>query len=115
MSPGEQLIDLVYIDDVIDAFMVASERLLTGKVNYYEDYAVSSGNPIRLRELVKLCEDLIGKKLPIQWGRRAYRTREVMSPWNRGKQIPGWEIKTGLIEGIRKTFQCSLLKEDSSE
>lgn len=32
MSPGEQQIDLVHVEDVVRAFMVASERLLAGEV-----------------------------------------------------------------------------------
>ncbi len=60
MSPGEQLIDIVYIDDVVDAFIIAAERLLNDKVEHYEDYAVSSGSPIKLRDLVKIYEEVIG-------------------------------------------------------
>jgi len=101
-SPGEQLIDIVYIDDVIDAFMLASERLLNGKVENYEEYTVSSGKPIKLRELVETYEKIIGKKLPIEWGGRSYRPREVMVPWNKGKRLPGWSVKVELEEGIKK-------------
>jgi nucleoside-diphosphate-sugar epimerase len=101
MSPGKQLIDIVYIDDVIDAFMIAGERLLNGKAKNHEDYAVSSGNPIRLKELVETYEKVIGKKLPIEWGGRPYRDREVMTPWNRGKRLDGWKAKVNLKEGIK--------------
>lgn len=102
MSPGEQLIDLVYIDDVIDAFMVAGERLLSNKAEKYEEYAVSSGNPIKLRDLVKIYEDFIGRRLPIEWGGRPYRVREVMVPWNKGKILSGWKAKVNLKDGIKK-------------
>lgn len=102
MSPGEQLIDIVYIDDVVDAFMIAAERLLSGKVDKCEDYAVSSGKPIKLKSLVEAYEKVIAKKLPIKWGGHPYRKREVMSPWNKGKPVPGWNIKISLEEGIKK-------------
>jgi nucleoside-diphosphate-sugar epimerase len=102
MSPGEQLIDLVYIDDVVDAFVMAAERLLNDKMEHYEDYAVSSGSPVKLRDLVKIYEEVIGGKLPIEWGGRPYRGREVMVPWNKGRLLPGWSVKIGLEEGIRK-------------
>jgi len=102
MSPGDQLIDLVYIDDVVEAFIIAAKMLLSDKVNKYEDYAVSSGKPIKLRDLVVLYEKIIGKKLRIEWGGRPYREREVMVPWNKGKVLPGWNAKIGLEEGIRK-------------
>lgn len=102
MSPGEQLIDLVYIDDVVDAFILAAGRLQKGEVRGQEDYAVSSGNPVKLRELVELYARVTGKDLPIEWGGRPYRHREVMVPWNKGVPIPGWEPKIGVEEGIRR-------------
>jgi len=107
MSPGEQLIDIVYIDDVVDAFMIAAQRLLNNMVEKNEEYAVSSGKPIKLRELVEIYEKLIGKKLAIEWGGRPYRPREVMVPWNKGKLLPGWSVKVGLEEGIKRIVACS--------
>jgi len=107
MSPGEQLIDIVYIDDVIDAFIIASERLLNGKVENCEGYAVSSGKPIKLKDLVKAYENVIGKKLPIEWGVRPYRQREVMVPWNNGRLLRGWSVKVGLEEGIKNLIRTT--------
>lgn len=104
MSPGEQLIDIVYIDDVVSAFILAAERLLSGKSEKNEDYEVSSGKPIKLRNLVKIYEEVVGKKLPIEWGGRPYREREVMLPWNTGQALPGWVPRTALKEGIQAMF-----------
>lgn len=101
MSPGKQLIDLVYIDDVIRAFIAAAERLLAGKVERSESYSVTSGNPISLQELVQCYSTVTGKTLNIQWGGRPYRNREVMRPWQ-GKMLPGWQPLVSLEEGIEK-------------
>ena len=101
MSPGEQLIDIVYIDDVIDAFMIAAEKLISNRVEKHEEYEVSSGNPIRLKDLVAIYEKVIGKKLPIEWGGRPYRSREVMVPYNKGRLLPGWMPKILLEVGVR--------------
>lgn len=101
MSPGEQLIDLVHIDDVIEAFIIAAHRLLNGKVDGHERYAVSSGNPVNLKELVSVYEKVANVKLPIQWGGKCYRDREVMLPWNRGDLLPDWKPKISLIDGIK--------------
>jgi len=101
MSPGEQLIDIVYIDDVIEAFILAAKRLLSEQGGKYEEYAVSSGKPVKLRDLVKIYEEVIGRELPIEWGGRPYREREVMVPWNRGKRLDGWKAKVNLKEGIK--------------
>ena len=102
MSPGEQLIDLVYIDDVIEAFIIAGELLLNSKSKRDKtEFAVSSKNPIQLKELVKVYESVVGKKVSINWGQRQYRMREVMVPWNDGKILPGWSPKVNLQNGIK--------------
>ena len=105
MSPGEQMIDLVYIDDVVEAFVVSAERLLNDFVNGHERYAVSSGMPLKLRDLVGLYERINSKSLPIEWGGRPYRAREVMVPWNTGTQLPEWVPKVGIEEGIRSILK----------
>lgn len=100
MSPGEQLIDLVYIDDVINAYMISAKLLLNGNVSDHQCYAVSSGNPVSLKELVSIYEEVAKIKLPIQWGGRPYRKREVMVPCNRYQNIPGWRPKVSIHEGM---------------
>lgn len=102
MSPGEQLIDLVYVDDVIQAFLLAAHRLLEGKVSSAESYGVSSGRPIALGELVEVYAKVSGRRLEIDWGGRPYRNREVMVPWSMGPSLPGWHPSISLKEGIRR-------------
>ncbi len=100
MSPGEQLIDIVYIDDVVNAFIVAARRLFDKRVKHHEIYSISSGQPIRLRDLVKLYKSITGYEIDIVWGGRPYRNREVMIPWKGGKHLPLWKPKVSLTEGI---------------
>ena len=93
MSPGEQLIDCVHVDDVTDAFIMAADYLLSKQYELCGTYAVSAGKAISLRELVTRYEKIIGKPIPVMWGKRKYRPREVMQPWNKGKLLPGWGRK----------------------
>lgn len=104
MSPGEQLIDLVHIDDVVEAFMHATQRLLEGAVEKCESYAVSSGSPIPLKDLAELVGEVLKKDLAIEWGGRSYRHREVMVPWSTGPSLPGWRPRIALSEGIKAMF-----------
>lgn len=102
MSPGGQLIDLVYIDDVIEAFVLAGKYLFEQQYRYCGIYGVSSMKPIFLRDVVKIFEEVAGKKLSVEWGGRPYRQREIMIPWRHFKLLPNWSPKTSLREGIRK-------------
>lgn len=115
MSPGEQLIDLVYIDDVLDAYLLAAERLLQNKVDRHETYAVTSGNPIKLRDLVETYSQITRHPLAVEWGARPYRPREVMLPWNKGKLVPGWEPKVRLAAGIARMEQNTRLPKQAAE
>jgi nucleoside-diphosphate-sugar epimerase len=105
MSAGEQLIDLVYIDDVIDAYIIAAERLLSDNVTQKENYAVSSGCPLPLKNIVKFYLEVTSQRVLINWGARPYRFREVMNSWNSGAKIGGWYPKISLEYGIKLISQ----------
>lgn len=109
MSPGEQLIDLVYIDDVIDFFILAAKSLMAGKVDMHECYAVTSGKPVKLRDLVEIYSQATGNKLLIEWGGRPYRQREVMATWNEGATIAGWNPSITLEDGIKRLSDSQLV------
>lgn len=100
MSPGEQLIDLVHVDDVVNAYLLAAKRLMDGLVTQHEGYGVSSGHPIPLKELVSVYEKATNTKLPIQWGGRHYREREVMATWTEYNLLHGWIPSVALLDGI---------------
>lgn len=100
MSGGEQLIDLVHIDDVTEAYLIAAQRLIECKVKQHELYSVSSGNPMPLRDLVKLYSEVIGSAINVNWGARQYRFREVMKTWTGGSSLEGWQPKYSLADGM---------------
>jgi len=105
MSPGEQFIDIVYVDDVIDAFIASADLLLRGDVPEHDEFAVSSGKVATLREVVKIFEEVCGEQLRIIWGAREYRYREVMFPWKTGVPVPGWVPNVQLKDGLKKIIE----------
>ena len=108
------MIDLVYIDDVIEGYSLVAKRLMDNKVSNMEEYVISSGNPILLRELVSIYGQNIGNKLPIKWGGRSYRPREVTVSWNQGQKIPGWKPQYDLITGLKKVIEREVKKKKQS-
>ncbi len=104
MSPGEQLLNLVHIDDVISAFEQALALLERGEAPKNNCFTVAASESITLKDLVALVEQITHKKLPIEWGRRPYRGREVMRPYSRIRPVPGWSPKVSLQTGITKLF-----------
>lgn len=102
MSPGEQKIDLVYIDDVVCACEIAARTAQKMDESGHQIFAVSSANLQSLKSVVETYESVIGKSLNISWGGRDYREREVMEPWGYGTPLVGWVPRVSLEEGIRK-------------
>jgi nucleoside-diphosphate-sugar epimerase len=107
MSPGEQQLDLVYIDDVVAAFVCAAKLTGTLPEGETKTYAVRTGRACSLKELVRLYERASGKTLPINFGGRVYRDREVMTPWMREKTPPGWKAEVLLEEGIGRMLDSA--------
>jgi CDP-paratose synthetase len=101
MSAGEQIIDISYIDNVIDAFEALVTQLITKPESLKDEYAVSHNEKLTLRELSALFEKISNKKLYIHWGAVPYRDREIMVPWSKGVPVPGWKPKISLEVGIK--------------
>ena len=108
MSPGDQQLDPVYIDDVSEAFIAALKLLRSDVVQDEVTYSVRSQNPIKLKDLVKTYEDATSSTLNIEWGGRSYRDREVMVPWSRGETLPGWSSTVTLQEGIKRILDSDV-------
>jgi nucleoside-diphosphate-sugar epimerase len=100
VSPGRQLIDLVHVDDAANACLAAAQLLRTAPPAEPTSYAVTSRSPLRLRTLVRRIESIIGTGVPVEWGAREYRWREMMESWEVAATVPGWAPTITLDEGI---------------
>jgi nucleoside-diphosphate-sugar epimerase len=99
LSPGEQLLDFVYIDDVVAAYLRAAE--LIDAQSTQRTFAVRTGTLTSIRQAVFLFEKVWRHQLRIKWGGRRYREREVMRPYS-GEVLPGWAAITTLEAGLRR-------------
>lgn len=101
MSPGEQIMDITHVDDVVSAFIAAGARLLESSADLNEEFFVS-GERFRVRDLVPLVEESTGRRLDVNFGERAYRAREVMEPIvpPAAKLLPGWRPRRRLAEAV---------------
>lgn len=105
MSPGEQEIDLIHTHDAARAFVMTVEQMLSGTHQGFVNYAVSGGNPMPLKQLAALAQEISGKKINIEWGGREYRPREVMKTWRTGKAVPGWQPQVSVRDGLTAIWQ----------
>lgn len=102
MSAGEQKLNLVHIEDVCKAYLIAYKQLIRIKSSIHLTYSVEEENSYKLKEVISLFEKVTGKNLKIEWGGRPYRKREVMELWRNGMALPDWKPNIGLEDGLKR-------------
>jgi nucleoside-diphosphate-sugar epimerase len=95
MTEGHQLIDLVHVDDAVEAL------LATAVAPSGATYGARGDGPITLRELVERFQAVTGLALDVRWGARPARPREMLRPWMTAGPPPGWSPRTRLDDGLR--------------
>jgi CDP-paratose synthetase len=108
MSPGEQIIEITHIDNVVDFYIevintLDSENALSLNKKNLSPKATKR---LTLKMLVHYFENELGQKLNIEWGGQPYRDREIMIPWDNPESLPGWEEKISIQEGIKRFIKC---------
>ena len=107
MSPGQQKIDIVHVEDVVTALILSIKRFYNKDFNRdrFEAYSILSKRKHSLRNLAKIFEISIGKKLNIKWGALPYRNNEIMNPYCPFDIVPGWEQKISIENGFDQIGQ----------
>lgn len=106
LSPGLQLMNLVYIDDAIQNIL----KCLTLERDFsYQKFHLWEENYFSVRELVFTIEAVSGVSMDCAWGAREYVGHEMMDIWDfPTAKFPGFEAKVTLEEGIRRLWLGSL-------
>lgn len=107
MTEGNQVIDITHIDDVISFFIGAATLLNqnSSSINNGSNYAIRSKKRYTLKQLAEIFQSVKNKKINILWGKKPYRLREVMVPWDKGCVIPKWKPSVEIKEGLKKMFE----------
>lgn len=99
MSPGEQIVNFIHVDDVASAVKIALGRSAANAPGA-EVFTVAGNEQLCLRDFVERVSQAVGRTLNIHWGARPYRDREVMAPWL-GPRLPDWTPRVPLDQGLR--------------
>lgn len=101
LSPGEQMIEWTFIDDIVRGFEVAARRLFSRQEpKNFVHYTLTSGESVSLKNTVKICENVLGKKINVEFGAKPYRKREIMTPSKLDPALPGWSAQVTLRQGV---------------
>lgn len=102
--PGSQLRDLNYVDDVVEAILLAGENEKTDR----EIFNLGHPHPISILDTAKLLIRLAGKGsfnvAPASPEREKIDIGDYYGDFSKIKKTLGWEPRTSLEEGLKKTL-----------
>lgn len=99
---GEEERDLLYIDDLIDAVILSLDK----QQEKFKLYNIGLGKSIPIKELVKKIMDASGKSINIEYdtSKPTIKTKLALD-CSKAYQEIGWQPKTSLEDGIKKTME----------
>ena len=100
---GSQTRDLVYIDDAVDGWiraLTAPPRDVVG-----EKFFIGSGEEHSVDDLAKMCRDLVGSEVPIQYAdyRPGERGQREAFSVEKARRTLGYAPQTATEDAIRRT------------
>jgi nucleoside-diphosphate-sugar epimerase len=100
-SPGEQVRDFLYVEDVADAFVALMESDVRGPVN------IASGQPITVKGIVQAIAERLGRREMVRLGALPARATEphfLVADVGRLKNEVRWQPKYDLDRGLGQTI-----------
>jgi nucleoside-diphosphate-sugar epimerase len=107
MSPGEQYLDYVHVEDVVSAYEHAIDVLQALPEGTQKTYAVRSGNHIMVKDFVALFNKLNPAPAKVVFGARDYHGPEFLVPWQQGEVLPGWHPTLDFETELSKILQSN--------
>jgi UDP-glucuronate 4-epimerase len=100
---GEQMRDFTYVDDIVNANILASARTTVGT---HTTFNIGGGSGVSLNELINLVEEISNKKINIaikdvSLGDAARTGADI----SRAKQMLNWEPKFALKDGLANQIE----------
>lgn len=106
MTPGEQKLDFIHIDDITSFYIYLINNL--DKINeLYIEFKLGTGVGTSIKELATKIENITGKKTNINWGGKPYRKTDIMKAIANTKNLDliNWSSKITIEEGLKKIIE----------
>ena len=98
---GLQTRDFIYVEDLCRAIILALESDVAGEV-----FQIATGVETSINELALAVEQLVGENIAVEHGPpRQGDIRQNYSAIQKAQKMLGWEPRTSLKEGLRKTWE----------
>lgn len=100
MSKGEQILDFIHIEDVINFFIKLVKDIELIK-NDFTQIELGTGKGTSIKNVANIVEQVFNKKCNIEWGAIPYREKDIMKSIADNNIIIDWKPKVGLNDGIK--------------
>ncbi|MGH9337600.1 MAG: NAD-dependent epimerase/dehydratase family protein, partial [Vicinamibacteria bacterium] len=103
---GEQKRDFNYVDDVVEAFLIAA----ASDESLAQPFNLGSSSPTSLRSFVEILYEVAGEKpnyrlVPFPEDRRRIDIGDFYTDYGKIRSELGWEPRVDLREGVRRTLE----------
>jgi len=93
--------DYSYIEDVVQGYILALEKGKNGDI-----FNLGSGRENSVKEIVDKIIAISGRKVNVEW--ETFRNIDILRSFGdctKARKVLGWEVKTSLDDGIRRTVE----------
>lgn len=101
---GSQLRDFTYVDDVVEATLVAAftdnESVIGETIN------IGSGNPVRLIDAIKIIQDIVEAEVKLVFkGKQKGDVDATYADITKAQKLLGWRPRTHIREGLEREVE----------
>ena len=96
VTDGNQFVDFVHIDDVVNAFITATKFADSNSPKY----SAASGNPIQLKELFSFFNSHQSNRFKLNVGAKIQTMKTIKKPYS-GNILPAWKTTRNVISDIQ--------------
>lgn len=100
VSSGTQVMDLVHVDDIVDAIMLCIQN-----DNNVGRYQISSMKPYTIKQLIDLIFQSAAKSVPVSYDPEKDRLYEPKEIWQCADPLSGWISKNPIDKWIKNYFK----------
>jgi nucleoside-diphosphate-sugar epimerase len=95
---GNQTRDFTYVDDVIEANLLAANHDEAGEV-----FNVGGGSNLRVKELIKKIEAITGKKAKLEYVEaQKGDLRDTLADTSKAREVLNWQPEVSIEKGLER-------------
>ncbi|MDI6886846.1 MAG: GDP-mannose 4,6-dehydratase, partial [archaeon] len=98
---GTQTRDFTYVDDAVEATILAAENDLTGEV-----FNIGGGSRISVSDLIQIIENILGKKARVKYiEKQKGDVKDTLANVSKAKKDLGWKPMINIYKGLERDIK----------